>query len=790
MWPRPSLLLSRRAVLAACVLAVGIACSVSVFALMRAALRPSVQFASAERVADVRLVSVNAPPGSLGTGIPADLAAELRRQSRTIVDLRLFSGDYPVLKTPEESTHLPGCRIEPGLLELLGVNAARGRLFELADARVVTSVVLISDRLWRTRFAGNPNVVGTTMVLDGIDHTVVGVMPATFHFPLVAPGMKERQIWRPFDVRAVEASPALRRQPYSAVARLLPSVSAHDAQRELGRIAGGVLGAGNQTRVLLTPLEYPATRRIRQPLLMLQALTLFLLLMTFIHASTVAVATCSERRQDTLIEVALGASVRRLFVETFLRYWCVGLTGLVLGLGLAAVMMPLFRASTPAVLPPYAEIRLQLPVAMISAAVIAAVAAVFALVPALYVAYSRDSMNWAGRWPSGVRSRAPIRGFVTVATIQLALAVSLLFNAGLLLRAVHELLTVDRGFDPAQVAMAEVSVLPAPYSTDALRQLTRQLLSVGAVIPGVDSVAVASGVPFAADRFERVLCRAGELERVIDDVGVSAVSPEYFRTLRIPSRRVIGEFDEKRNGARAVMVNEAFVRRLPRGAPLESVTVALGDESRRIVGVVGDTRLFARATEASPQVFVPIDSAPSALMRVLVRFSPGMPINLHNVRSAIRRVAGDVPVDRVTSLRSLLEEAVGLERFMASVGILLAATAALLACFGLYAAFTYKGIVRRHECAVRIALGATQWDLLVSASRRVGAMGLIGLIGGIAVGLGLATLIAAQLFQVGRTDLSVLGAVGMFTLGASVLAVASEMYVFHSVDVGRFLRRE
>ena len=660
----------------------------------------------------------------------------------------MYAPDSPTLETPLGISHVPCAQVEPGLFEMLGARPMLGRAFRKADATAyATPVVLLSERFVRTAFGPNTNPLGTSVTLDGRPHLVVGVMPDTFRFPLVrAEARGDPVMWRPLTTGGMRRYPA-----WSVVGRLRHGVSTAAARLDLDAIARR---SGSRDVAVLRSVDHLAVQNLASPLLVLETLALFLLLMSQLNGVTATVSALNAREADLATRWALGASPGRLFRDAWLAHVGRGCLALCIGLAVAIGLSSIFSAEGAGVLPPFTQVHVTGAAGCVAALVVLALLLAFAIAPGLYAARTgpRTRLSSAGTGWRG-RSGAPRRGYLLIASLQLAMCVCLIVGVGLLLGTYRRLATTDRGFDAANVAMAEVFLDGEGYSLDRLRNVAHSLTRLGDTLPGVEQVAVGTGAPLALDRVVDISAgAAGELW--ISDAHVGAVTEDYFSLLRIP---VLRQFTSGRAWASegGVAVNETLWRQLANRARPVAPTLTIDGHDYRISQVVGSTRDSARALAPSAQVYLPYDGAPSSLLRVLVRFRPGEQQNPERIREAIRVVLGRVPVDRVSSVSGFLMRVIARERFMSIAGTIIGATAAVVAAFGLYGIFTHLVLSRRRDTAVRIAMGASPRQVAFRTIRTAIAVMFAGVVPGVVAATWMASVVSAIFFEVRAADVAV-----------------------------------
>jgi hypothetical protein len=310
-----------------------------------------------------------------------------------------------------------------------------------------------------------------------------------------------------------------------------------------------------------------------------------------------------------------------------------------------------------------------------------------------------------------------------------------------------------------------------------VRSVVDRLVSTGWGLPGIESIAVATGGPFFGIRRTAAQVRTGEWEAAIDGVQVSAVTSEYFRALRIPTGRSTGSTDAGRIAAGSVLIDREFARRLPKGVDPTATVVALGGEdgTYRIAGVVGGTRDWARQATAAPHMFVSFEESPSPFLYVLARFRPGVAARPDDLRRWLREETRGGAMQPVVLLDDLIKKFVATERFVWNVAAFLALAAVVMAGCAVYAATRYAIEAQRRHFAIRVALGATTWQLLRIVSRHAAAVVGLGWVAGLGLGAAMGFVARSFLFEISPWDSIVVAATVVLAVACLALAVGGHV---------------
>jgi putative ABC transport system permease protein len=778
--------------LAAVTLALGVGATTAMFSIIQAVLLRPLAFPHPDRLV---AVAETMRPGYVGVVSVPDFA-DWRQQSHSFADLCAYS-TWPGFSLAEgdRPEHLPGARVSPRLLAALGARPLLGRWFlpeEEIEGR--DRVVILAEALWRRRFGGDPEVLGRQVTIDGEPRTVVGVAPAWLRFP---PGGQPSQLFAPLapspGQRASRGNHWLR-----VLGRLRNGVSLARAQADLAGIAGRLARQYPDTNegrgVLLTPLQADLVGNVREPLWILFGAVALLLAIACANVAHLLLARAMARWRETAVRTALGASrwrlARRLLAEGLL----LALLGAALGLPLAWTGLRLLLALAPRDLPRLDEVALDGGVLAFSLAAACATGLLFSLAPIWQAGKleAAELLRAGQRASGGVRGRR-LRGLLVVAEI--ALSLLLLAGAGLLLRTLWNLSSVDSGLRTEGVLAADVVLPAARYDSPArITSFYARLLARLAALPGVRASGMISLLP-ARDwgwNSELTILGAPPLPPTFNRwIETRPVSHGYFAALGIGLERGRLPADSDDAGAPAVVViNQAAARHFWPGADPLGARVTIGDNPLHVVGVVRDVHNAGLGRAPLPEAYFPYAQDGNGSMTVVLR-TAGEPLALvPALRRAVAAEDRGVPLDKVTSMTEVLTASIGPKRFQALLLAIFACLAASLAAIGLYGLLGYLVVQRTHEIGVRLALGASSGQvhrLVLGDALRLVAPGLVlGLAGAAA----LRRLLAGLLFGVGPLDLPTLAAVALGLAAVSFLACLLPALRAARVDPLHALREE
>ena len=756
-------------------LALGIGANTAVFSVAYAVLLKPLPYKDPGRL--LRIYSANVRNG--GDHImnsPGDIDF-IRRKSPDFQGIAYFQEGESVLTGIGDPELLRTVRVSEDFFSTLGVPPVEGRTF-LPDEHVQgrDQVLVLSEAL-RRRLLGSHAAVGQSITLDGRVYTVVGVMPSGFHFPGTEPPVKT-DIWLPWN-SPVDAASGNR--DVAAIARLKPGLTPRQAQAKLGPIHSALERAHSYDadwRLRLVPLQEDVAGDARLPILIIFGAVSFVLLIACANVANLMLARGVVRQREMAVRTALGAGRVRLIRQLLTESALLSLMGGGVGLAIGVWGIHALRSTSTTVIPRLAEVQLSSPVLLFTLATSVFVGLLFGLVPAL--PGSKSALR-TGRREVIISARGGIdhrslNRFLLVS--QMALSFVLLIGAGLMVRSLLLLTSVDLGFRPDNVLTFWTSLSSANYEPSARRaSFYQQTLDKIRAVPGVEAVALASSLSLSGGIQVPVRLEGQPVPQLGNETSAvyQAITSDYFRVMRIPL--VEGRFispNDGRDAPAVVVVDQAFVRKfLPGMDPLgQRLYGGMGREKRlEIVGVVGDVREGGLAVDPSPEMYLPLFQAwISPGLPYLVR-THAEPLSLaQTIRRAIMEVDKNQPIFGIQTMEQILYGASAPPRLRTQLLSLFSLLALTLTTVGLYGVMTYLVSQRTHEIGVRMALGAPPARILMLVLRESALLIGAGILLGLAGAMGLVRVVSSLLFEIKPTDPATFVFVSSLMLAVGFLA--------------------
>jgi len=761
-------------VVAVLTLALGIGANTAIFTVVNTLLLRPLPYADPGRLVMVW-------QDFRGRGGPADEwatpgnVADWRAAKGLFENVAAIGGWRPTYTGGAEPEPIPGEQVSHEYFHLLGISPALGRTFRAEDdVANAARVAVISEALWKRRFGGDRQVVGTIVTLSGDPHEVIGVLPPGFR-PIVS---GTADIWRP--LRLNTTTPSRGAITLRVVARLAPGLT-HDRAQESAAVLARRLEAehpqfNEKIGFNLQPLHDRVVGDIRPGLLALFGAVAFVLLIACVNIANLLLARASSRGRELAVRLALGAGrrrvVRQLLTESVLLASLGGIAGVLFGIWAVHALVSIAPASAPRV----AEIGLDLRVFGFATLLTIATGILFGLAPAIRASRSVAT----GSLKDGARGAAAGGGAslrrVLIAA-EVALALMLLTGGGLLLQTFMRLQAADLGFNPENVLVGLVNPPRTSYDTMAKhRAFYDQVLEKAQALPGVQTAALASVLPLSGDRDTNFTIEGRPAPQTPSERAVTwyrLVSTGYFDAMGMKLQR--GRSFAGGESAPSVVVNETFVRKFFPGEEAIGRRIRLSEDTPwfTIVGVIADARIRGARGETRVETFVPYWQFTEPGMNVILKAHSHAGQLAAPLKQAVASLDRNVPVSGVALLSDMVAESIDQPRFFAVLAVAFALLALALAAIGIYGVMAYVVAQRTTEIGVRMALGATPGEvfrLVIGDGLRITTIGIaVGVVGSVLM----ARWLTALLFGVTPGDPLTLG----ITAGLLLLVAAAACYL-------------
>jgi predicted permease len=779
-------------------LALGIGANTAVFSVVDAVLLRPLPYPSPERLGS--LATYYKAPSQQGMFTDQDGKTwELMRDNAQAVDSALFSDMAATVNLAAQGhvQYVQQQRAGSGFFRVLGVEPLFGREFtRQEDKPNGSAVAVVSYGLWKRALHGDRSLLNHTISLRGEPYLVVGVMPADFKTAALA------DVWTPLRPSTEGEGGGAN---YQIVTRLKSGATWAQATSEVEAI--GVqrtrsmrFDPGESLRITLLPLQKALSEQIRTPVLLLWCAVGVVLLICCINIAGLVLARGAGRRHEIATRMALGGGqaqvVRQLLVESFLLSLLAGVSGLAIGYAGIVGLRIAARES----LNLWQYIGLDSRVFVVTCAVTVFTTMLFGLYPAFQasrVDLRAGLIEQGGRAVAGGKNLWPQRLMIVG---EVALGVTLLVAAGLLLRSFLLLRNQQPGFDAKHVVSATLPLQDARYQTSQkMNQLFTLALSRIRSSPGVQRAAVTMSLPYQRG-LNTMFKFPGAPGK---DTTLTYVTPEYFDVLRIPllSGRTFSDLDGP-HSSKVTIVNQTFVRMYSGGKPLVGRTILNGNTSSEIVGVVGDVPMKGSLMGYAPVTSIPMMFIPAAQLTdgsvpmlntwfppsVAVRSSAPVRDTVAAMRGAMQSVDSLLPFSEFRGIDEIRSATLAQQRFQAVLMAALAALALLLAAIGIYGLIAQSVMERTRELGIRLALGATAWQAVKSAALPGVAIATVGCLLGIVGAFGIVRLMRNLIWGVSATDArTFLGTAALLLLVAVIASFAAAMRILrmNSVEILR-----
>jgi putative ABC transport system permease protein len=761
-------------------LVLGIGANTAIFSLVDGVLLRPLPLPQADRLV------------ALTTYYPKGAFAVMRNQSRTMDIIANSDAAFFNLTGGDSPVRLNGTSVSTNWFNVLGVQAAVGRTFqEGEDQPGKNDLVILSHALWERRFGSDTNVIGRSILLEGVSRQVVGVMPADFRFP-----SPKTELWVPLNLDPRKSGDYWGSSYMPITARLRPGVTPEQAQADLKELRPKILAAfawrmpdDTWAKSRVMSLQEAIVGDVRTSLLILLGAVGLLLLIACANVANLLLARATTRQKEIALRAALGASrwriVRQLISESVLM----SVIGGALGLAAARYGLSILKSMLPAGTPRLADVAVDTRILVFTALLSVVTGILFGLVPAAGASKVDLTKSLKTGDRSGTSGNSRLSRILVIGEV--AVSVVLVIAAALLVKSLWNLSNANPGFRAESILTARITPNQS-FCAEVGRCQTfyNDLLARVRALPEVKDAAAVNGLPLGGS-FETVpadvegyAVAAGAhvpmfLERV--------VTPDYLRVMGIPllQGRALTEADAGQNAQRAGLITKSTAARYwPGEDPIgKHFKPRWMQEWWTIVGVVGDVRenTITRNWEdwLDGEIYTPYGphaiaesgpEAPPAELTLVMRTTQTPNQLAGDLQNAVSQLNGDVPVTQIETLRGWVAEAISGPRSMASLFALFAALALVLGAIGVYGVISYSVAQRTREIGIRMAMGARRQQVLRLIVGQGAVLALTGVAVGLLGALLLTRLMSSLLYGVGAADLSTYAWVALLLVVVAVAA--------------------
>lgn len=764
-------------------MALGLGSTIAMFSIVNAVLLKPLQFREPENLYLARML----PPASVSTAGDFPVNArhfhewQMNCQSCELSSLAQFR-DVTLLGEGEP-VKLPAFSVSPDFFRTLGVQPVLGRDFlpdEMGPGH--SDVVILSDGLWRSRFAGDPKMIGRRIRLNGEEHTVIGVMSPDLHLPKGDEwGSHFGPAAVPVIFRPLMIDPA-RERPfgnlnYSAVIRLKAGVSSAQAAEELNALLSNFTREFHlQIKTVLIPMAKQMTVRYRFALWFLFAMVSAVLLIVCVNVGNLMLVRTASRYREAGVRMALGASRWQLLRLVLTEAIVLVSVGGIAGVGLAEMCLRMLVTWTTVHLPRLDEIQLDWRVLLLASVAIAVCTALCGLLPALRLSRTDPQESLKPGTVTSTESNRKVHAREVLVGVEVALSTVLLVIGGLLLFSFLRVVTVDKGFEMARIVTQDVSYLSPKYAHGERRQRVGDTVARISQISGVKIAAAINLLPLRGDDWISELEDADRSDqRSADEVlaNFRFVTPGYWQAMGIPLKmgRMLNDFD--RDQPRAVISERAARHLWPNQNPLGRHVRGAGGRSGlslEVVGVVGEVR--AKGLEHDPPMIVYEHywrMQPIAMSYIARTENSGTDV-ARTIQAELASMDPEMAILRPWTMEEIVDESIAMRRFQMYLAVAFAMSALLLASLGIYGVISYTVARRTPEIGIRAALGASRRELMATVLARGMRPVVMGVVLGLVASLIVSRSITSQLFQVAPWDPVTFAGVAVVLLSVALAA--------------------
>ena len=756
-------------------LAIGIGANTAIFSLVNSVLLQPLAYNDPQRVFAVRELVFNSRGQGSVTPINPVHAREWAKHCPSLEQVALMRSGSTNIVIGGDPASVPSADISHNLFALFGVEPILGRSFLAEEEQKGNDrVVILSESLWRSRFDADASVIGRSILVDGQNQQVVGIVPAPMRLPYHGATNVRFEIFRPLVLAPAELSRLMGNFNYAAVVRVTRGVTAEQALAEMNAVQArfpAQLGRKEALKVTLTSAHELFTGRARLGLWVLAASVGAVLLIVCINLANLLLARIASRSREAAIRTALGASRGRQFRQILTENLLLAVSSGALGILLANWIIRLLAGATTLDIPRLDEVHLDLSVLAFACCLTLLTALVFGALPAWR--FTRTDPQEALRVGShtATEGRRGLRFRECLISLEVGLSTALLIIAGLLAASVTRLLHVDKGFDVDHVLTVDVRLAGNLYADPVARgNFFDRLLPRVTAIPGVQAAGVVTYLPTLGQTWNDPIYLVGEPRERRHPVDNRYASPGYFRTMNIAVRQGRAFEESDRRQGVAVLSEKAAKLLWPENPnPVGLLFMGEDDKLKTLVGIVADVRADLHS-DPPPTAYYPYWQRVPDEVALVVRTTVAPRTAAGALRATLRSEDAQLPIQAIRTMEEVVDRSIAQRRFQLTLMGVFAASALLVASLGIYGVISYSVARRRNEIGIRMALGSQRSQMLRLIIREGMTPVVLGIGAGVAVGLLLGRAIRGLLFAVQPTDRLTIAAVTVVLLLVGGLA--------------------
>ena len=763
-------------VVAVLILGLGIGANIAVFSVVNTILLRPLPFPDSQRL--VRITAKDPKGGESSMTYTTDATQEYQQRNKSFQQVTgyfAFTGPDN-FKLEGHGVPLPvtGILVMGNFFQTLEVEPMLGRLFTPQESLTHTRpVVLLSYPFWKRQFHADHGIVGQAIDLNGTPVTVVGVLPKTFDFGSVfSPGTKV-DMFAPFIMHDFEDDG----NDLALMGRLKPGVTLAAAQAEADLLFPKLdfdlrhpNFRADYTARHVRLKEY-VTGKLHRSFIVLWCAVGMILLIVCVNLSNLLLARTAARSKEFAMRTALGAGRGRLIQQLLTESLILSGVGALLGLGIAFAVIEFLSHQGSIALPLLSDLQIDGATLAWTVAIAIVSGAAFGLAPGLKMSSGnlQETLKDSGSGVGEGRKHEGLRSALVVSEV--ALACVLLVGAGLLLRSFLRILDVDLGFTPSHAAA--ISVDYDDGGNAAKRSaIWQEIIRRVEAIPGIETAGISDNLPLSRNRSWGIQAKGqtyapGELQ----DTFVFIVSPGYLKAIgmRLLEGRDI-DWSDGPKSQKVVIINQTVAKKLwPGQDPIGRIAVAGGEEAR-VIGVIADVRESSVEGDPGWQMYLPASQFGPAGAQLVVRTQLPPDVLASSVMATLRQINPGQPATEFRPIQGLVDHAVSPRRFFVLLVDIFAGLGLLLASLGIYGVISYSVTQRTQEIGIRMALGASRWNVQFSVIWKTLRLVLLGMVLGLVASFAASRLIAALLFGTAASDPQTFGAVTLLLLGVALLA--------------------